>query len=449
MNWQRTDCEGFHRRDMLRIGAAGLLGLSLPRVLELESRAGDLPRDKEERLRKKADSVILVWLPGGPATIDMWDLKPQAPDGIRGEFKEIDTNVPGVKICEHLPKMAKVIDKLTVVRSLYHTIPSHGPATVFMTTGNKPTPALQYPSLGSLCSKLLTVEKGVPPYCTFNDIRGGSAGQAGYLGTGYNPFTIEGGGGGGKGGANFNLRVRGISLPPGFDLADLDKREKLLKEFDQQLTELDKEADIVEGLDAFHKQALDILRSDKTKKAFNLAQEPQSVRDRYTTAPFGTGLLAARRLVEAGVRFVSLSVGGWDTHGQNFKALKDRNLPALDQPLSTLISDLDERGMLANTIVMVAGEFGRTPKVNKNAGRDHWARSMACLLAGGGFKRGYVHGSTDVQGMAPATLPCTPDDISATIFSSLGIDPHLELKTHTGRPVQLFREGKVVDKILM
>jgi len=448
MNLHRTDCEGFHRRDMLRIGAAGLLGLTLPRLLQLESRAGNVPKDGEQRPKMKADSVILVWLPGGPATIDMWDLKPQAPDGIRGEFKEIDTNVSGVKICEHLAKMAKVIDKLTIVRSLYHTIPSHGPATVFMTTGNKPTPALQYPSLGSLCSKLMTVEKGVPPYCTFNDIRGGVAGQAGYLGTGYNPFTIEGGGGGGKGAANFNLRVRGITLPQGFNLEDLDKREKLLKEFDQKLTELDKDADIVDGLDAFHKQALDILRSDKTKKAFDLAKEPQALREKYTTAPFGTGLLAARRLVEAGVRFVSLSVGGWDTHGQNFKTLKDRNLPALDQPLSTLITDMDERGLLANTIVMVAGEFGRTPKVNKNAGRDHWARSMACLVAGGGFKRGYVHGSTDAQGMAPATLPCTPDDISATIFTCLGIDPHTELKTHTGRPVQLFREGKLIDKLL-
>lgn len=445
MRRNQADCEGFHRRDVLRIGTAGLLGLTLPRILALEARA-DAAKDKQASAKKKADSVILVWLPGGPATIDMWDLKPQAPEGIRGEFKEIDTNIPGTKICEHLPKMAKVIDKVTLVRSLYHTIPAHGPATVFMTTGNKPTPALQYPSLGSLCSKLMTTEKGVPPYVTFNDIRGGIAGNAGYLGTGYNPFGVEGNGGGK--GANFNLRVRGISLPQGFSLDDLNKREKLLKEFDQGLSDLDKNADLVEGLDAFHKQALDILRSDKTRNAFNLAQEKQELRDKYTTVPFGTGLLAARRLVEAGVRFVSLSVGGWDTHGQNFQALKTRNLPALDQPLATLIADLDERGLLERTIVMVAGEFGRTPKVNKNAGRDHWARSMACVLAGGGFQRGYVHGTTDSQGMAPSTLPCTPDDISATIFARLGIDPHTELQTPTGRPVQLFREGKVVDKLL-
>ncbi|HLW64477.1 MAG TPA: DUF1501 domain-containing protein, partial [Gemmataceae bacterium] len=240
----------------------------------------------------------------------------------------------------------------------------------------------------------------------------------------------------------------GITLPNGFSLDELDKREKLLEGFDKGLSELDKSADIVDGLDTFHREALEILRSDKTKNAFNLAKESQALRDKYTNAPFGMGLLASRRLVEAGVRFVSISVGGWDTHGQNFKTLKERNLPALDQPLATLISDLDEHGLLDTTIVMVAGEFGRTPKVNKNAGRDHWARSMATVLAGGGIRRGYVHGSTDKEGMAPATIPCTPDDVSATIFHCLGVDPHQELQTHTGRPVQLFREGKVIDKLL-
>lgn len=447
MQLRRTDCEGVHRRDMLRIGTAGLLGLSLPQILKLEALAKDRAGNSEtSKIKKTAQSVILVWLPGGPATIDMWDLKPGAPDGIRGEFKQIDTAAAGVKICEHLPKMAQVMDKVAVVRSLYHTIPSHAPATLFMTTGNKPTAALQYPSLGSLASRLLATEKGVPPYVAFNDIRGGLAGQSGYLGASYNPFTVEGNGGGK--GANFSLRVRGISLPQGFSLDELDKRDKLLQDFDQGLADVDKNADLVEGLDTFHKQALEILRSEKTRKAFNLGQEKQSVRDEYTNKPFGTGLLAARRLVEAGVRFVSISVGGWDTHGQNFQALKSRNLPALDQPLATLIADLDQRGLLDSTIVMVAGEFGRTPKVNKNSGRDHWARSMACVLAGGGFKRGYAHGTTDVQGMAPTTLPCTPDDLSATIFQCLGVDPHLEMQTHTGRPIQLFREGKVVDKLL-
>jgi Protein of unknown function (DUF1501) len=439
----KRDCEGFHRRDFLQIGSAGLLGLTLPNLLRSEARAAGTADKKA-----KAKGVILVWLGGGPATIDMWDNKPEAPEGIRGEFKSIDTKVKGIQFSEHLPKMADVADKISVVRSLAHTIPSHGPGTVFMTTGNKPTAALQYPAMGSLCARLMTVDKGVPPYVSFQDLRNGTAGGAGYLGAAYNPFGVEGGGGGGKGGGGGNMRVRGITLPQGFTLEDLEKRDKLLKGFDRGFKELDEKGNIVEGLDAFHQQALDILRSDRTKKAFDLGVEKEAVRTMYGQNPFGQGVLAARRLIEAGVRFVTISTGGWDTHGQNFSALKTRLLPNLDTTLAALIKDLDDHGMLDSTIVMCAGEFGRTPKVNKNAGRDHWARSMACVLAGGGLKRGYVHGSTDASGMAPATEPVTPDDIASTIFTQLGIDPHQELQTPTGRPVQLFREGKVIEKLI-
>jgi hypothetical protein len=433
-----TDCEGFHRRDFLKIGAGGIFGLSLPELLRLEAQAG---AGKGKKART-ADAVIMVWLAGGPATIDMWDLKPQAPEGIRGEFKPIATKAAGVEICEHLPRMAEAAGQATFIRSLYHTIPSHGPATVFMTTGNKPTPALQYPSMGSLVSRLMTADKGVPAYVAFNDLRNGAAGQAGYLGTAYNPFMVETGKGKG------NLQVRGISLPTGFTLEQLANRDELLNSFDTHFKALDKSADLADGLDAFHKQALEILRSDKTKKAFELASELGSMRERYGLNPFGQGALAARRLVEAGVRFVTLSLGGWDTHAKNFEALSKRLLPQLDQTLSALIGDLAERGRLDRTIVYCAGEFGRTPKVNKNAGRDHWARSMGVLVAGGGFKRGYVHGSTDPQGMAPLNDPCTPDDVSATIFHCLGIDPYYALVTPTGRPVQLFREGKITEKLL-
>jgi hypothetical protein len=441
---QRTDCEGFHRRDFIQLGAAGLLGLSLPQVLRSEARAA---RDNDAG-KPKAKSVIVLWLAGGPATIDMWDLKPQAPDEIKGEFKPIPTSADGVQISEHMPKTAQVCDQLTIVRSLYHTIPSHGPATVFMTTGNKPTAALQYPALGSLCAKLLPVDRGVPPYVSFADLRGGAAGNAGYLGTAYNPFGVEGGGDAKAGNKAPEMRVRGISLPNGFTLEELDKRDKLLSKFDEGFRTIDGSADLADGLDAFHKQALDILRSDRTKKAFDLAKESDSLRDGYGRTAFGQGALAARRLVEAGVRFVTVSLGGWDTHNQTFKSHKDKLQPTLDQTLSALVSDLKTRGLLDSTIVMCAGEFGRTPKVNKNTGRDHWARSMGCVLAGGGLKRGYAHGTTDAQGMAPASDPCTPDDVAATIFQCLGIDPKLELQTPTGRPVQLFREGRVIDKLL-
>jgi len=442
MTMRKTDCEGFYRRDFLKIGTAGLLGLSLPEMLKLEAQASGTTGGR----RRKADAVIMVWLGGGPATIDMWDLKPGAPEGIRGEFKPVATSAAGVQISEHLPKMGKVMDRSTVVRSLYHTIPSHGPATVFMTTGNKPTPAMQYPALGSLVTKLMPGVQGVPPYVSFGEIRGGNAGVAGYLGTAYNPFIVEGNAGAGRGAPT--LRVRGIQLPNGFTLDELNDRDRLLRGFDNTFKAVDKSADVVDGFDAFHKQALEILRSDKTKKAFNLDEERANLRTRYGSTPFGQGALAARRLVQAGVRFVTLSLGGWDTHGQNFNALKTRLLPTLDTTLSALIEDLSEQGMLDRTIVYCAGEFGRTPKINKNNGRDHWARSMAVVLAGGGFKRGYAHGTTDVNGMAPAMEPCTPDDVSATIFQCLGIDPHQELMTSSGRPMQLFREGKVVSKLL-
>jgi hypothetical protein len=430
------DCEGFHRRDFLKLGAGGLFGLTLPQLLRLEAEAG-----AAEKPKRRANAVIMLWLGGGPAHQDMWDLKPDAPEGIRSLFKPIPTKTDGVRISEHLPRTAQVTDRISIVRSLYHTIPEHGLASVFMTTGNKPTPALAYPSLGSLTAKLTKSEKGVPPYVSFNDNR---RSPSGYLGTAYNPFIVEGSAGA-RGGS---LRVRGIQLPNGFTLEQLEKRDKLFKGFDETFRSLDQSADLVEGLDAFHQQALEILRSDKCRKAFDLNQEPAPVREHYGPTAFGQGVLAARRLVEAGVRFVTISLGGWDTHGQNFDALSKRLLPPLDQTLSALIDDLCQRGLLDSTIVYCAGEFGRTPKINRNVGRDHWARSMAVVLAGGGFKRGYVHGSTDAQGMAPATEPCTPDDVSATIFHCLGIDPHTELTTPTGRPIQLFREGRVIDKLL-
>jgi hypothetical protein len=433
------DCERFHRRNFLQIGAAGALGLTLPGILAAEAKAA-----KESGAKAKAKSVILVWLAGGPATIDMWDNKPDAPEGIRGEFKNIKTKASGVEFAETLPKMAEQADKVTVVRSLYHTIPSHGPATVFMTTGNKPTAALQYPALGSVAAKMLPVEKGIPPFVTFMDLRGGQAGTSGFLGTGYNPFLVEGNARDPK--ATF--RLRGISLPNNVSLDDLDKKDKLLRTFDDGFRRIDQNSDLADGLDAFHQQALDILRSDKTKKAFDLASESQAVRDSYGTGPLAASGLAARRLVQAGVRFVTIGMGGWDTHQKTFDAHKNKLMPGLDTGLAALIADLDANGLLDSTIVMCAGEFGRTPKVNKNAGRDHWARSMACVLAGGGFKKGFVYGATDKEGMAPDRDGCTPDDIAATVFGQLGVPHTTELQTPTGRPVQLFREGKVVEKIV-
>jgi hypothetical protein len=433
----RTDCEGVHRRDFLKLGTAGLLGLGLADLLRLEAGAAST-----RKARRKASGVIMVWLAGGPATIDMWDLKPTAPENIRGEFRPIATSARGVQICEHLPRLARLMDRCTLVRSLHHNIPEHGVGTTYLTTGNRPSATLQYPSLGSLAARVLPPPQGLPSYVTFSALRaGGFSGGAGYLGTAYNPFEVEGDP------RRARLRVPGVSLPDGFSLHDLDRRNKLLETFDESFRALDR-SDLPASLDRFHRQALDILRSDRTRKAFDLDQESASLRDTYGRNPFGQSALVARRLIEAGVRFVTIGIGGWDTHLNNFTTLRFQLLPLLDRTLSALIADLDTRGLLASTVVYCAGEFNRTPRVNSAAGRDHWARSMAVLLAGGGFPRGLVHGSTDGQGMAPAADPCSPDDVSATIFHHLGVEPRHEVHTTSGRPLAIFREGKVIGNLL-
>jgi hypothetical protein len=429
----RSDCEGFHRRDFLRLGSAGLLGLGLADLLRQEAEGG--PR------KGKARGVIMVWLAGGPATIDMWDLKPEAPENIRGEFKPIATSARGVQICEHLPKTAKVMHRCTLVRSLHHNIAEHGVGTTYLTTGNLPSPTLQYPSLGSLAARLLPAPPGMPAYVTFRALRAaGFPGTAGYLGAAYNPFEVQGDPSRGK------LQVRGVALPEKFSLHDLEDRDRLMRTFDESFQALD-QADLPASLDKFHQQALDILRSDKTRKAFDLDREKPALRDNYGRTSFGQSALVARRLIEAGVRFVTVGLGGWDTHGNNFNTLRTNLLPQLDRTLAALIADLDRRGLLESTVVYCAGEFNRTPRVNGAAGRDHWSRSMAVLLAGGGFPRGQVHGSTDGQGMAPNQDPCAPDDVSATIFGHLGFGPRHEVRTVAGRPMALFRAGKVIGPL--
>jgi hypothetical protein len=424
-----SDCERFHRRDFLALGTAGLLGFSLSDVLRQEARAG--------QSAGKAQSVILVWLAGGPATIDMWDLKPKAPENIRGEFKPIATSQPGVQVCEYMPQLAKVMNRCTLMRSLSHNIAAHGPGTVYMTTGNRPSPALEYPTLGSLTAKLMPVPNGVPPFISFAGV---PAGTAGYLGAAFNPFEVE------NHPARGGRRLAGLSLPEGFSVDALNRRDQLLNQFDESFKALDS-AELPACLDRFHQQALDILRSDKARRAFDLDAEPATTRQAYGPSPFGASMLTARRLVEAGVRFVTLGLGGWDTHVGGFQTMRTQLLPQLDRPLGALIADLDARGLLESTIVCCAGEFGRTPRVNSSAGRDHWARSMSVLLAGGGFPRGHVHGATNDLGTEPSTLPCSPDDLAATIFHRLGLRHDQQVMTTSDRPVTIFREGAVIEQL--
>jgi hypothetical protein len=432
----RSDCERFYRRDFLTVGAAGLLGLTLPGLLRQEAHA------TPGRRRARARGVILVWLGGGPATIDLWDLKPEAPDYIRGEFNSIATRAAGVRICEHLPRLAQVMDRCTLIRSLHHNIPAHGPGTVYMATGHAPAAALEYPSLGSLAARLLPAAAGVPPYILFDSARRfGFAGTAGYLGPGYNPFEVE------FGPRQGGPRLDGISLPDGFTVDQLASRDRLRARFDARFRALD-QSDAPASLDRFQQQALDILRSDHTRQAFDLGREPASVRESYGQNPFGQSVLTARRLIEAGTRFVTVGLGGWDTHGNNFGALRNQLLPQLDRALAALVSDLATRRLLDSTIVYCAGEFGRTPRVNAGAGRDHWARAMAVFLAGGGFRPGCAHGGTDRLGFDPDREPCAPADVCATIFQALGVEPTRDVPTSSGRRMRIFGDGRVLESLL-
>jgi hypothetical protein len=435
MSRRPTDCQGIHRRDFLTAGALGLFGLALPDILKAEA-AGDTAN-----VQRPATSVIQIWLAGGPATIDMWDLKPDAPEEIRGEFRPIETAAPGVAITEHMPRLAMMMDHCALVRSLGHAITAHGPGTTYMATGNRPSPALDYPPLGSLAARVLPPRQGVPPYVTFAALREGAAqASAGYLGPAFGPFEIEGEP------VRGTFRAQGVSLPNGFSPGDLEDREALRRRFDRGLRALDS-TDALKGLDRFHRQALEILHSNRIHNALDLAREPDVLRDDYGRSPLGQGALAARRLIEAGARFVTLGFGGWDTHGDNFRALGNRLLPPLDKALAALIRDLNSRGLLDETIIVCAGEFGRTPRVNGTAGRDHWAQSMAVLLAGGGIPGGSVFGATDERGMAPSKDACSPDDLAATIFRRLGFDPRHEVQSSSGRPIPIFREGRCLEAL--
>jgi hypothetical protein len=421
------------RRDFLQVGTSALLGMTFADLLRgrclAESTSSVTP----------AKSCIFVWLAGGPATIDMWDLKPSAPAEIRGEFRPIETVAPGVSICEHLPEMAKVMDRCVLVRSVSHTLAEHDPGTELFVTGHTPTPALTYPSLGAIATSLLPTSPGVPSYIALGDRVPGSSG---FLGAARSPFRI----------VPDDLRTQGklavpVELPDGFSLNDLERRHRLLQELDRQSAAMDR-APLAEQLTSFQSQALDILRSNKTRAALNLEAEPEASRKPYGNSWAAQGLLAARRLVEAGVGFVTVSIGEWDTHGNNFQRLRGALLPQLDQALAALIQDLDQRGLLKDTLVYCAGEFGRTPHINTAGGRDHWSRAMSVLMAGGRLPRGQVYGRTDELGMEPTSGRCSPADLNATLLSLLGVEPGASLMTPSGRPIAAFGEGHPIAELV-
>jgi Protein of unknown function (DUF1501) len=425
-------CKGTSRRDFLRVGVLGGFGVGLADLLRLEAQGASSSRQK---------NAIFIYLNGGQSHLESWDPKPDGGD-VAGEFRPVRTSLPGLSICEHMPKLARQADRYTVIRGIKDAIGAHRLAQLLMRTGNRALPSLAYPDVGSIIAREHQAPAGVPSYVSLPiSASNGSSESAGYLGVAYSPFRVNED----PNAANFNIRA--LSTPTGMTFRRVESRMSLLQQLDTAYRDIDRDNANIKGRDQFYQQAADILRSSKTRKAFALDDEPVQVRQRYGRTSLGQACLLARRLIEVGVRCVTIDFGGWDTHRNNFTTLKDRLLPPWDAALAALLSDLHQRGLLADTLVWSTGEMGRTPKINKNAGRDHWGRAMSMVLAGGGIKGGFVLGKTDRTGSEVIEDGCKPEDVAASVLHALGINPRKEYHTSTGRPIMLVRDGNVVQSL--
>lgn len=421
------------RRSFIQLGALTAFGVSLGKVLKAESDSVGSSR------RPKCDSVIQIYLPGGIAHQELVDPKPAAPVEYRGEMDSIETAIPGVRFNELMKETSKVADKLCVIRSMTHTEAAHERGTHNMITGYRPSPAIIYPSMGSLVTHELGGMSELPPYVCVPELTSAFSGS-GYLSSAYGPFTLGGDP------ARRSFKVRDLALPNGVANDRFEKRKRTLAVVDQNFTK-NEAADGIDSMNAFYERAYSMLASKEAVEAFNISAEPDEVRDRYGRQSAGARMLMARRLIEAGVRFVSLSYGAWDTHTYHFRTTL-RQLPPFDQAFGALIGDLAERGMLERTMVVVCSEFGRTPMVNAGAGRDHWPRVFSTILAGGGVKPGYIHGASDAIAAEPAIDAVSPEDFACTIYKQLGIEPTKELMAPGNRPLEIVDGGSAVDAVL-
>jgi hypothetical protein len=389
----------------------------------------------------KANAAIFVNLPGGPSHMDTFDLKPESAAEYRGEFNPIQTKVSGIEICEHLPKLASVMDKFVILRGVSHTLAAHQLGSEYVNTGNRPLPSLEFPGLGAVVTKELGGPADIAPFVSIPN----STQRAGYLGVKYAPLHTNSTPQVGR-----PYSVRGISLGNGLTVADVEKRTNLLKQLDTTFTGFEKSSQLLEGLDRFSQQAYDMITSKRAREAFDVSQEQPAFAEKFGETPFGQSCLLATRLVQAGVRFITISYGGWDTHNDNWNRLKDRLLPPFDTGLAALFAGLEEKGLLETTTVYVTGEFGRTPKINNRGpavGRDHYPRAMFMLLGGGGIQGGRVLGASNENATEPADKGFSPDDVAASFFRTLGIDHTKEYYTNTNRPVMIVREGKVIEEL--
>lgn len=447
-------CDGMSRRDFIRVGGLAALGLGLGDFFHLQ-RAFGAPHP----YTTKAKSCILIWLDGGPSHLETFDPKPDAPQEVRGPLKTIPTNLTGVRISECLEQTAKIMDKVAVIRSMTSPLGEHSLGTQYLMTGYKPTPALEYPTFGatvayvraqgSKASPNDAVSSALPPNIAVPNFTREVSGN-GYLPNATRPFAVGGDP------RRPDFKVRDLDFYEGIDLQRVSRRRQFVNALNAFSSAKDAGATTVS--DPELERAYNLITSAEAKAAFTLSEEPQAARQRYGTDGvngIGQSCLLARRLVERGVPFVTVNHTGWDTHNDIFQLKEryptDRNahLPSLDRALSALIQDLTDRRMLDETLVVVMGEFGRTPKINSQGGRDHWPNVFSVLLAGGGVQGGQIIGSSDALGEFPKERPVTPSDLAATIYALLGIDPSFELHTSDGRPVRVAPDGaSVVSELI-
>lgn len=428
------NCEGVCRRSFLKVGLLSST-LSLGQLVEARSAASRRPAN-----------VIFLWLDGGPSHLETFDLKPEAPAEVRGEFKPIETAVPGIRICEHLPMTAKAMPLFTILRSVTHNDSNHGAGNHLMTTGmSTPVPVgcgnsvSYHPSLGSFTARERAAPRGLPGYVTLG--RPMRSGGPNFLGAAYAPLVVPGD-------PNSDaFQVKDVSLPKGVDDARLDARRGLLREIDRLRRNAGAPTDPVTSLDSYSAKAYELVTSPAARAAFDVRKEDAKLRERYGRNNIGQQFLLARRLVEAGIPWVSVHWGGWDHHFNIFNDMK-RQLPQLDSAFSSLLSDLQDRGLLENTLVLLLGEFGRTPKINAGPGRDHWGPGMSVAIAGAGVPGGQVIGSTTADGGYADERPLSPQDLACTIFHKLGIDYRKEYHNEVGRPTAMVRGGELIREII-
>lgn len=425
------------RRGFLKAGFCGGIGLSLAQFFQMKQAQADLKNYAS--FDGTAKNVIFLYLPGGSAHQETWDPKPFAPVEYRGPMNSIETSVSGVRINEMLQQTAKVMDRITICRSMTHGEAAHERGTHNMFTGYRPSPALQYPSIGSVVSHELGPRHNLPPYVCIPSQPNEFAGT-GYLSSSFAPFSL------GSDPAAGGFKVRDLNLPNGIDDARFSRRRNVLDKVNDHFLTKEK-SDGLSALNTFYDRAYSLIGSPEAREAFNIDAEPAALRDRYGRHEAGQRMLMARRLVQAGVRFVTLTYGGWDMHNAIEQGIRSQ-VPRLDQAFASLILDLEERGMLDETMVCIASEFGRTPKINATAGRDHWPKVFSVVMAGGGIKKGNVFGTSDSTASEPDENPLSVVDWATTMYHCMGIVADKELMAPGDRPIEIVDGGTVRKELL-